>query len=139
MTPDSDAQTPSAPHAFSQNIAPASEQGITTMANDIERRLKILEDRYNTLRKKTQTTDETLLTLEKKFSRDSKAINADLLDLKRSLSLMQEKISQFSSEIESTAPRATLKELEAYVSFFEPMQFVTRQDLKAALSQRKQQ
>jgi len=102
---------------------------------DIERRLKILEDRYNTLRKKAQTTDENLLNLEKRFAKESKNALADLLELKRDLAALAEKIGQFSSELESNAKRTDLRVLEAYIGFFEPMQFVTRSDLKVALSQ----
>ena len=108
-------------------------RSVIEAANDLERRLKILEDRYSTLRKKTQTTDENLLAIERKFSKEFKLALADILTLKRDIAGVQEKLAQFSSELAVTAKRPEFRALEAYVSFFEPMQFVTRQDLKNAL------
>src|SRR3989304_8880657 len=91
-------------------------RGIVEMANEIERRLKILEDRYSTLRKKTQTTDENLLASERKFSKEFKMAQADILEMKRSISLLQEKMGQFASELSATAKKPDLRMLEAYVS-----------------------
>lgn len=112
-------------------------QGLVETANEIERRLKILEDRYSTLRKKTQTTDENLLASERKFSKEFKMAQADTLEMKRSISLLQEKMGQFASELAAAAKKPDLRMLEAYASFLEPMQFATRQDLKAAIAEAK--
>jgi hypothetical protein len=109
------------------------ESNLIDVTNDIERRLKILEDRYTTIRKKTQTTDENLLGIEKRFTREIKAASSDLLEIKRGIALLQEKLGQFESELAMTARHADFRALEAYVAFIEPMQFVTRSDLKLVI------
>jgi phage-related minor tail protein len=129
---------------FLQSQNPQSKQGkqqpaeaLIEKANEIERRLKILEDRYSTLRKKTQTTDENLLASERRFTRDFKAVSQDVLEIKRSVALLQENMAQMAEELSTTAKRPEFRTLEAYLSFIEPMQFVTRQDLKSAILQLK--
>ncbi len=98
--------------------------------NDSSKRLKVLEDRYLTIRKKTQLTDQNMLEANKRFNSEIKAINDELVKLKIFMKEMNEKLDQLVSETSGIAKRQDLITLSKYVDFWKPMNFVTREQLE---------
>ena len=109
---------------------------IAGMISDLDRRLRILEERYGNLRKKVQLTDQNLIDSERSINKELRNFSADILDLKRSISDFDEKVVLFSSEMESVAQRTDLKVIEKYLAMWNPGMFVTRKELKEYLKNR---
>ncbi len=96
---------------------------------DNSRRLKILEDRYLTIRKKTQLTDQNMLEASRKFNTEIKALNTEIEKLKLKLVDLTEKTDQMISEIKNFAKREELITLNNYIDFWQPMNFITKKEL----------
>jgi hypothetical protein len=101
--------------------------------SDVAKRLRILDDRYLTIRKKTQLTDQNMLEINKRFNSEIKAINIDIDELKISLRDMTEKLDQLISETGNLAKKNELVTLSKYVDMWRPMNFVTKEQLDREL------
>ena len=110
---------------------------IATMISDLDRRLRILEERYSNIRKKIQLTDQNLLESEKSFSKELKEMNDESMELKRSTNDFGDKIVMFESELGNVAQKMDLKVIEKYFNMWDPSSFVTRSELKDYLKGKK--
>ena len=113
---------------------PDKQSELLMSINESSKRLKILEDRYLTIRKKTQLTDQNMLEANKRFNSEIKAINDELTNLKILMKDMNEKLNQLVSETSGLAKRQDLITLSKYVDFWRPMNFVTREQLKSEIN-----
>ena len=99
--------------------------------------LRLLEDRYSTIRKKTQLTDQNMLETDKNFNSEFRAINDEIDKLKILMKEMNEKLDQLISESSGLAKRQELITLSKYVDLWKPMEFVTRAQLEREFKLRK--
>ena len=104
---------------------------------DGAKRLRLLEDRYITIRKKTQLTDQNMLEADKQFNSEIRAINDEIDKLKVLMKEMNEKLDQLISESSGLAKRQELITLSKYVDLWKPMEFVTRDQLEREFKLRK--
>ncbi len=93
------------------------------------KRLRILEDRYSTIRKKTQLTDQNMLESNKRFNEEIKAINEEMGKIRVSINEITEKMDQLISEVGDAANRQDLITLNKYVDLWRNMNFVTKEQL----------
>jgi 3-methyladenine DNA glycosylase AlkD len=103
--------------------------GMNAKLNDIATRLKILEERQVTLRKKLQLTEHNIIELEKESFQELQLVSKDILELKKILNDLAEKISLLSDEVSNFVDSKEFTILERYLSFWEPMDFVTRKEV----------
>jgi predicted nucleic acid-binding protein len=97
--------------------------------NNVATRLKILEERYSTLRNKSQITEQNIIEVEKNHYDDLRIINDDMSSLKHRLREITEKISLLSDEVSQFAHRNDLKVVQKYVEYWQPVDFVTRKEV----------
>ncbi len=107
-----------------QSIADLSMQ-----ISNLSRRLRILEERYTALRKKTQDTDQMVLGFSKEVSSEMKASHSELVDFRREFYDLRDKVKLIVKELKECAKADELKVLERYLNLWEPMQFVTRNEV----------
>ncbi|MGM5479942.1 MAG: hypothetical protein ACQESC_00610 [Nanobdellota archaeon] len=101
--------------------------------NDVATRMKILEERYIIVRKKTRLSEQNIIDLEKESQKELRLINDDILELKKMIKEVNEKLTLLSDEIQHFTPRTEFNTLKNYVGFWNPMDFVTRDELNAFL------
>jgi len=109
---------------------------VAGQVNNVSRGLKLLEDRYSTLRKKSQVTEQNMITNDRKMIVDIKLINSDLLDLKSDLNDLKEKLTLLVKELKLSATKEEVRLLQKYISYWEPLNFVTREELSKMLGER---
>ena len=131
-------QESQAPPDSAQDNANAEGQGgefaqISGMISDLDRRLRILEERYSNLRKKMQLTDQNLIESEKSFNKEVRSFNDETMDLKRNIADFEEKVAIFSNEMSNVAKKTELKVIEKYLALWNPTTFVTRTELREYL------
>ncbi|MFH1212154.1 MAG: hypothetical protein V1659_04490 [Candidatus Woesearchaeota archaeon] len=105
-------------------------ESLIKSASNIDLRLKILEDRYSSLRKKTQVSDQNMIETEHDVWNEIKTINDDLIELKKRINSIVHQISQMNEELKNTASKYDLKIIEKYLDMWQPMNFVTREELE---------
>lgn len=109
---------------------------IRNSVNDIERRLRVLEERYSNLRKKIQITDQNRIDNENQFSKAVLALNETVIGLKVQVEEIGEKISIFNSEFENLAKKRDLRMLEKYLDMWQPMNFVSREEFSKVIGKK---
>jgi hypothetical protein len=103
---------------------------LTKSITNLEMRLKILEDRYANLRKKTQLTDQNMIESEKDIWEEVRNVNDDLIELKKKVNEIIHHISQMNEELKTTAKKYDLRVIENYLDLWQPMNFVTKEELE---------
>lgn len=106
---------------------------ISSSVTSLGSRLRVLEERYVNVRKKIQMTDQNVLDFEKDMKSEIKSLNQDLLEVKRSVSEINENLISMSSELKKSVKQSELKVLERYIDMWQPMNFVTKEELKRYL------
>ncbi len=133
--PGSSGAAPPPPKKSGGLFAPKPKQGtdltksVSDLAgelNNISRRLMILEERYSSLRKKTQVTDQNMLNGNKKFMTEVQTAHSDLDDFKKRLDDMVDKMKIIIRELKECAKREDVDVLNKYINLWEPLNFVTR-------------
>ena len=109
---------------------------IAAMISDVDRRIRILEERYSNLRKKINLTDQNLLESERGYLKELRELNDEVMEMKHSVNDFQEKIMIFNSEMQSCASKVDLKVIEKYLNLWSPSMFVTRRELREFLRSR---
>ncbi|MBU2561824.1 MAG: hypothetical protein KKD17_06000 [Nanoarchaeota archaeon] len=94
--------------------------------NNISRRLMVLEERYTSLRKKTQVTDQNMLNSNKKFMTEVQTSHAEMDELKKQISDIIEKMKIIVRELKECAKRQEVEVLQKYINIWQPVNFVTR-------------
>jgi hypothetical protein len=110
---------------------------ITGMVSDMDRRLRVLEERYSNLRKKIQLTDQNMIESERSLGREIHSFSDELLELKRSTNDFTDKILVFGSELDHAAKKRDLKVIEKYLGMWNPVNYVTRKELRDYLKNNK--
>ena len=118
------------PGIFSQKQAAPDPRLAQTMSEigEAGRRLRILEERYSNIRKKTQVTDQNMLMIQKNLTREIKTIDEQLNDLQRSLDNMNSEIRQIFQEIRNFAKSEDLNVLKRYLDMWQPLKFLTKKE-----------
>jgi tetrahydromethanopterin S-methyltransferase subunit F len=110
--------------------AAGNVQELVGEVNNIARSLKSIEDKLNNLRNKTQLIDQNLLSANKKFSDEIKISEADVMEIKREVEDMREKMKLVVRELKLCAKYDEVKVLEKYIEMWNPINFVTRDEVE---------
>ncbi|MFW5991192.1 MAG: hypothetical protein ACOCQX_03100 [Candidatus Nanoarchaeia archaeon] len=100
------------------------------MLKDVMRRLRQLEERYSNLRKSLHVTEQNMLAQGKKNNSDKKALEEDIAELKKHVRNMGEELKIVTKELGNNVKKEDVKMLEKYISFWEPLKFVTHNELQ---------
>jgi hypothetical protein len=120
-----------------EEAAPNIVADIAAQVNNVSRTLKTLEDKYGILRNKAQVTEQNMISNDKKIIGDIKLINSEIMDVKTDINDMKEKLTLLVKELKQSATKEEVKILEKYISYWEPLKFVTREELDKILDERK--
>ena len=120
----------------SSNSKPASSSVVSqmrTQLTDVSSRLKILEERYNTLRKTVQLTEQNAIDTEKNNFSELQLLSENVLSIKKVVHEVGEKLTVLEGELGNFVSRNEFKVLERYTGFWQPMDFVTRREVNVFL------
>ena len=129
--------TPPPPQApKKQPVDPEAINRISRNVNNIAANLRIIEERYSTLRNKNQISEQNMITLEKELRTDIKSLSEDVIDLKRDLNDINDKLRMISAELKNLVNKDEFKVMERYVDLWQPMSFVTRNELNKIITEK---
>src|SRR4030042_3056623 len=98
---------------------------ISKNVNNVAANLRIMEERYSTLRNKSQISEQSMISLEKDVRGDIKLLSEDLVELKRSLNDIKDKLRLITAEMKNLVKKEDFRVIEHYVDMWQPMSFVT--------------
>lgn len=107
--------------------------------SNLNQRLRILEERYTNLQRKTQVTDQNLLSNNRKFNQEIKTINSDINDIKASISEIDEKLKQIIKELQASARKEDMDVLNRYIDLWDPSNFITRAEVEKITKELKEE
>lgn len=104
--------------------------GVSRSLAEIASSIRILEDRYLNLRRKSQLTDQAIIELQKDYYKEKKHLNQELLESKIQLQELTDELKIMQGELKDTVKQKDLKVINTYLDFWEPLQFVTRKEIE---------
>ncbi len=110
---------------------------------EAERRLRTIEERFSNLERRSQVTEENMLSSDRKIKSEIKLTSSDVSDIKAQIAELTEKIKAVIRELQGFAKIEDVEVIKKYLNLIEPLGFVTqnevdrivRQAVEEALSQ----
>ena len=106
---------------------------VSNQFEEIMRRLRLLEERYSGLRKKTQFTEQNMLKDAKDIFLEIRTLNETISGIKNDVSMLNENIVKLETEIEMSVNKSELQTLSKYVELWQPIEFLTRKQAEELL------
>jgi len=103
---------------------------VSSQIDEVMRRVRMLEERYTGLRKKTQFTEQSMLKDAKDLFEDMHVLNDTVSELKNEISDINQKMNKLSDEISNSIDKSEFQVLAKYIDFWQPMDFLTRKQAK---------
>ena len=123
------------PGLFHKNVQQPDFSAFTEDIGNLGRRLRILEESFTNLRSILQVTEQNMLSKNKLFATDVRALTSDIGDIKKEIAEIKEKILEVVIELREGAKRDELKVLEKYINFWNPVKFVTQNEVEAIVNE----
>jgi uncharacterized protein (DUF342 family) len=124
---------------FSQKKKPdfGAPSVIPDQLTELSRRLRTLEGRYTNLQTKTQVIEQNMISSYKRLLSEIKTTNSDVREVKKEFQEIKERILSLIQELQSCAKKEEIKVLQKYVHLWEPMNFVTREEVEELMEEKK--
>ena len=119
-------------------IQPEIPVGLTKQIDEVIRRLRLLEERNSSLRKKSQFTEQNLLKDTKEIYEEINVLKETVSELKNEISEMNEKMAKFSEEVSNSVKKTDFNTLSKYIDYWQPLNFLTKEDAEKLLRETKQ-
>ena len=103
--------------------------------NELDRRLKMIEERYSDLNRKTELIDKNRLDERKIVIREIKTIDSDITEIKGEISALKNKVELMIKEFETFARKEDLAALKKYIDLWEPVNFATRNEVEKMIEE----
>jgi ribosomal protein S4 len=112
---------------------------VTFVLSDLNNRVRTLENKYNLFGERLLIVNKNMIEEYKNIIREIKLINADLREIKNETHHVKEVINNVVGEMEFFARRDQVKVLDKYIKLWDPIKFVTDEQLQAILDERLKQ
>lgn len=96
----------------------------------VSRRIKVLEEGMNNLRKKVLVNEQNDLNRYKKILTEEKATLDEVNELKQEIENINRLIKEVISELRSGARREDVEVLKKYIDMWNPINFVTEETVE---------
>lgn len=100
------------------------------MGFDINSRVREIEGKYNLLRDRALIINQNMILQYKKNASELVMVNDDLKEMKADIFKLKETIRHLVEEVNMFARKEDLKVLEKYISFWNPLKFVTENEVR---------
>lgn len=105
-----------------------------TQLNEVASRVSLLEDRITNLTRRMQVSDNNILGMRKRSDDEFKAINSELIEVKRSITELNNKVELIIKELKTRAGKEDVELVRKYISMWEPLNFVTRAEVERLIA-----
>ena len=118
---------PVPPKPQEKPMSPAVMQ-VTKELDEVLRQLKLLEERYSGVRKKTQFTEQNMLKETKDVFEEINSLRSIITEVKSDISEIKEKLEKLTEEINAAVNKADFNVLVKYLDFWQPLEFITKDE-----------
>ena len=111
----------------------AAQNDLSESITNVIRRLRIIETRFENMHKKMQFVEQNMLEQQKKLHTEIKTTTLDVLEVKRGLIELQNRMRTLVKEVQLRASREDVEVLKKYLQFWEPVKFVTAKQVESMI------
>ena len=105
---------------------------------EMGQRLRLIEERFTNLRNKIGVMDQNMLSNSRDEKKDIQAVHAELDEMNRTINDLKDKMKLMIEEIKTAARNEDLQVIKKYLEYWQPVEFVTRKELRDALKKLKE-
>jgi len=110
----------------------------SNIVEDLLNRIRSIEGKYSILGEQLLVVNENTLDSYKDLAKEIKVISEEIKEIRQDLSNFKETIKQLVKETEMFARKEQIKVLEKYINLWNPMEFITTEELDNILKQKLQ-
>jgi len=108
---------------------------LTEDVGNLSRRVRVLEESFSNMRRALQVTEQNMLDKNKLFSNEIRALSGDVNDLRKEAHEIKDRLLDIVKELESSAKREDVKILEKYINLWNPIKFVTQNEIDTLVTE----
>ena len=108
----------------------------TYVVSELGARIRTLENKYNLLGERLLIVNQNMIEEYKKLMKELKMMNADIREIKADIMNVKETANNIVKELENFAKKDQIKVLEKYIDLWDPLKFVTEDQLNERLSKK---
>ncbi|MFH1210712.1 MAG: hypothetical protein V1645_02235 [archaeon] len=105
------------------------EVNLSYVLSDLNARVRVLESKYSLFGERLLVINQNMIEEYKKTMRDMKTIQAEIAEMKKEVFYLKEVLTDFNKELDMFARKDSVKVLEKYINLWNPMNFVTEQEV----------
>jgi uncharacterized protein (DUF342 family) len=109
---------------------------VSGLVKDLMRRVRVIEERYSSIRKNIQVGEQNMLTMNRNIMTEIKTINMDISEVKETLRQVKEDMSMIIKELKDTVNKEEVKVLQKYIQLWEPLNFVSQAEMEKYVDSR---
>jgi len=104
--------------------------------SNVVRRLRIIESRYDNMRKKLQFIEQNMLEANRKLNQEIKANTLGMVEVKRGFMELQDRMRMVVKEVQLRAQKEDVDIIKKYLQYWEPIKFVTTDQVDEIIDQK---
>src|SRR3989344_7334009 len=112
------------------------QQDPNSVILDIFSKLRVLESKNYTLGENLLAVNQNTIEEYKRLNKEISIVNDDIKELKEEIFKLRETIKNFLGEIDYFAKKSDLMVLEKYINLWNPLKFVTEDELENFISEK---
>lgn len=113
-----------------------ASQDVTYVIADINNRVRTLESKYSLFGERLLIVNQNMIEEYKKLMKELKAINADIQEMKVEIAEAKSVIKNLITELDLFAKKEKVQVLEKYLDLWNPLNFVTEDELDKAIEEK---
>ncbi len=114
-------------------MAIQEQTDLSSIISDIMARIRVLESKYSLFGERVLIINKNMINQYQKLTQEVKVVNQDIQTIKGDIENIKEILKKTVSEMENFARKENLMVLEKYINFWNPLNFVTQEELKKIL------
>ena len=107
----------------------AQQSDLSFILNDLNARIRVLEEKYTLFGERILIINKNMIEEYKKTIRGMKNMETELKDLKNDIVHIKDILKDITKEMSLFAKKDSLKVLEKYINLWNPMKFVTEEEV----------
>ncbi len=108
---------------------PIPEQQPFVNENELNTRIRILEGKYNLTRERMLLINQNMIDHYKTLNEEIRTVKKDLKEIKEIMETIKETNSSMIKEMSFFARKEQLKVLEKYINMWNPLNFITKEEV----------
>jgi hypothetical protein len=109
---------------------------LVNITNDISRRLRIMEEKFNNLDRKVKLNEENGVLNFKKATASIASFQDDVVDFRKHIKLDEERTELIIRELKMSAKKEDLAVLQRYIEFWGPVKFATHTEIEKVIQEK---